>query len=154
MPRQQSLISGSCRFPSAWPRWLPQTPQDTAGGWKNRTCRLSKEWIFYPSFHCLNGLYKWLVNHDFGFHLEQKGKQHLQDPVQLRAPFLLLAPPGHHTQGAMQAQDCWSQHKQLGLLKKIQGLEKQEEARWIRSISSACPTGRTGGWSLRLLLAR
>lgn len=46
-----------------------------------------------------------------------------------------------------------SQHKQLGLLKKIQGLEKREEARCLSSISSACPTGGTGGRSLTFLFA-
>lgn len=53
----------------------------------------------------------------------------------------------------MKAQDCCSQYKQLDLLKKRYGLEKQEEARCIGFISSARPTGRIRGWCLRLLLA-
>lgn len=52
----------------------------------------------------------------------------------------------------MKTQDCSPQYKQLDLLKKIYSLEKQEEARGIRFISSACPAGGIRG-RFRLLFA-
>lgn len=93
-----------------------------------------------------------MVNEDFGFHSQQKGNKHLEDPVLLRAWFLVLALPAVVPTELMKTQDRSSQCKHLYLLKKIYGLEKQDEARSISVISSACPTGRTGR-SLRLLFA-
>lgn len=73
-------------------------------------------------------LSKWLLNHDFGFCFEQEGKQHPQDPVLLRANSCSSHPwPAH--MGSDAGTGLLLPAQQLGLLKEIQGLEKQEGGR-------------------------